>query len=154
MSSNVLYIRHSMNNHLFYKLIINCRLYLAHTCSISDPKNYWIALVTRNKTLLRLRSCGENLSQVERSLAYPSYPGKAMAMKISYSSLQNLKNCLREKKNVGLAEMLAHLTGWPFSDGKITLLAEPARWKRDHQSMRERCCKLLAGANGSTIKAR
>ena len=143
-----------MINHLFYKLIINCRLYLAHTCSISDPKNYWIALVTRNKTLLRLRSYGENLSQVERSLAYPSYPGRAMAMKISYSSLQNLKNCLREKKNVGLAEMLAHLTGWPFSDGKVTLLAEPARSKRDHQSMRDRCCKLLARANGSTINAR
>ena len=134
-----------MINHFFYKLIINCRLYLAHTCSISDPKNYWIALVTRNKTLLRLLSYGENLSQVERvTRLLPSYPGRAMAMKISYSSLQNLKNCLREKKNVGLAEMLAHLTGWPFSDDRITLLAEPARWKRDHQNMRERCCKLLA----------
>ena len=71
-----------------------------------------IALVTRNKTLLRLLSYGENLSQVERvTRLLPSYPGRAMAMKISYSSLQNLKNCLREKKNVGLAEMLAHLTG-------------------------------------------
>ena len=77
-----------------------------------------------------------------------------MAMKISYSSLQNLKNCLSEKKNFGLAERLAHLTGLPFSDGKVTLLAEPARSKRDHQSMRERCCKLLARANGSTINAR
>ena len=139
-----------MINHFFYKLIINCRLYLAHTCSISDPKNYWIALVTRNKTLLRLRSYGENLSQVERSLAYPSYPGRAMAMTVSYSSLQNLKNCLREKQTVGVAERLARLTRWPFSDGKVTLLAEPARSKRDHQDMRE----LLAGANGPTIKAR
>ena len=49
------------------------------------------------------------------------------------------KNCLREKKNVGLAR----LTGWPFSDGKVTFLAEAARSKRDHQNMRERCCKLL-----------
>ena len=159
-----------MINHFFYKLIINCRLYLAHTCSISDPKNYWIALVTRNKTLLRLRSYGENLSQVERSLAYPSYPGRAMAMTVSYSSLQNLTNWLREKQNVGLAERLTHLTGnlvprekpwgrgcltgWPFSDDKVTLLAEPARSKRDHQNMHERCCKLLAGANGSNINAR
>ena len=126
-----------MINHFFYKLIINCRLYLAHTCSISDPKNYWIALVTRNKTLLRLRSYGENLSQVERSLAYPSYPGRAMAMTVSYSSLQNLKNCLREKQNVGLAERLARLTRWPFSDGRVTLLAGPTRSKRDHQNMRE-----------------
>ena len=77
-----------------------------------------------------------------------------MAMTVSYSSLQNLKNWLRVKQNVGLAEKLAHLTGWPFSDGKVTFLAEPARWKRDHQNMRERCCKLLARANGSTINAR
>ena len=96
------------------------------------------------KTCLRLNG----------SLAYPSYPSRAIAMKISYSSLQNLKNCLREKKNVGLAERLAHLTGWPFSDGKVNLLAEPARSKPDHQNMRERCCKLLARAIGSTRNAR
>ena len=143
-----------MINLFFYKLIINCRLYLAHTCSISDPKNYSIGLITRNKTLLRLCSYGENLSQVERSLAYPRYPGRAIAMTVSYSSLQNLTNWLREKQNVGLAERLAHLTGWPFSDDKVILLAEPARSKRDHQNMHERCCKHLPRANGSNINAR
>ena len=78
-------------------------------------------------------------------VAYPSYPGRAVAMKISYSSLQNLKNCLREKKKT-LAWPKCWLTqpGDPFSDGKVTVLAEPARSKRDHQNMRERCCKLLA----------
>ena len=52
--------------------------------------------------------------RLNESLAYPSYPARAMAMTFSYSSLQNLKNCLREKQNVGLAKRLAHLTADPF----------------------------------------
>ena len=131
-----------MINHFFYKLIINCRLYLAHTCSISYPKNYWIALITCKKTLLRLRSYGENLSQVERVTRHPSYPGRAMAMTFSYSFLQN----------VGFAERLAHLTGWPFSYGRVTLLAGPTWSKRDYQNMRERCCKLLAPGKSANYK--
>ena len=48
------------------------------------------------------------MSQVERSLAYPSHPGEAT---FSYSSLQTLNNCLHEKQNIGSAERVARLAG-------------------------------------------
>ena len=48
------------------------------------------------------------MSQLERSLAYPRHRGEAT---FSYSSFQNLKNCLREKQNIGSAERVARLAG-------------------------------------------
>ena len=48
------------------------------------------------------------MSQVERSLAYPSHRGEAT---FPYSSLQTLNNCLHEKQNIGSAEKVAHLAG-------------------------------------------
>ena len=48
------------------------------------------------------------MSQVERSLAYPSHRGEAT---FSYSSLQTLNNCLYEKQNIGSAERVALLAG-------------------------------------------
>ena len=48
------------------------------------------------------------MSQVERSLAYPSHRGEAT---FPYISLQTLNNCLHEKQNIGSAERVAHLAG-------------------------------------------
>lgn len=62
------------------------------------------------------------MSWVERSPAYPSYPGRA---NFSYISLQNLANRLHEKQKVGLARRETGLFGSPFCDGRVTLLAGP-----------------------------
>ena len=79
---------------------------------------------------LRPRLYGENLSQVERSPAYPSYPGRA---NFSYMSLQNLANRLHEKQKVGSARRVTRLAGLPFCDGINTLarLAGSTGLRRD-----------------------
>ena len=78
---------------------------------------------------------------------HPSYPGRA---NFSYFSLQNLANRLHEKQKVGSAKRVTRLTGLPFCDGRVTLLARPTflhintlarqggstRSRRDDQSMR------------------
>ena len=68
---------------------------------------------------LRPRLCEEKLSQVEGSLAYPSYPGRAT---ISYISLRNVWNRLQEKESwLGLNG--DPLEESPFCDGSEGLLA-------------------------------
>ena len=42
--------------------------------------------------MLRPRSCGEDFSQEEGSLAFPSYPGRANFLSISLQNLVNLRN--------------------------------------------------------------
>ena len=61
----------------------------------------------------------ENLSRMEGSLAYPSYPGGS---NFSCISLQNLANRLQEKQWVGSARRLTGLAGTPPFDDRVNLL--------------------------------
>lgn len=44
---------------------------------------------------------------------------------LTYNSLQNLANRLREKQNVGSARRVTHQPGLPFIDGSVILLEGP-----------------------------
>ena len=135
-------------------LVLDLRIWCRHVHTLYKK---WAFTVK-----LRPRLHGENLSRVEGSPAYPSYPGRA---NFSYISLQNLANRLHEEQKVDSTRRVTRLAGSPFCDGRVTLLAGPtflhintlARLagstpsRRDNQSMRELCCQLLARAKGSTF---
>ena len=105
----------------------------------------------------------EKLSQVEGSVAYPSYSGRA---NFSHISLKNLVNRLHDKQKVGLAR--GCLAGSPFSEGRVNLLAGPTFLhintlvrpagstpsRRDNQNIRDRCWLKQRGQLFSHINAR
>ena len=96
-----------------------------------------------------------SLSPVEGSPAFPNNPWRANVSK-------NLSNILYEKQKVGSSRRVTRLAGWPFFDGRVTLLAGPSPYKHFGSPSRVNSVKarqseiaraLLAWAKVSTFSS-